>query len=374
MVPDRSAITDDRALTLRRWSVADWMANGAVWNELLARSRADPLFLSWEWLTQWWQCFAGELAASADILAFYRVGELVGLAPLYRRRVLRSGLLPTTSVQLMGLSWRDPGPVMSEYLDVVAADGEAQAVRHGCARALLDEPTWTEWVIGFTAAGRHWCDAFAWRGQGRQYVRNLDRSASYQADLSQGFAAYLRSLGRSTRRSLWGLRRRLAVQAKVKFETVTADEISSGFNDLNRLHRLRWKTQAFTGSRLAFHSSLARRLAGRGELAVSRLRVGDDVVSVLYDVRKGGCQYNISMGFDPVFNRKVSLGLLHLGYAMEAAAESRVATYDLLAGRGQRNDYKRHLSQRCRELSCVQVLRGHVLPPLYRWHDRVRLR
>ena len=165
------------------------------------------------------------------------------------------------------------------------------------------------------------------------------------------------------------------MQAKVRFETLPAEEIDTGFNDLNRLHRLRWKTQAFAGSRLAFHSSLARRLAARGELVVTRLRVGDEVVSVLYDVRRGGCQYNISMGFDPAFDRKVSLGLLHLGYAMEAAAEeSRVATYDLLAGRGQRSDYKRNLSQRCRELSCVQVLRGHVLPPLYRWHDRARLR
>jgi CelD/BcsL family acetyltransferase involved in cellulose biosynthesis len=374
MVPDRSAIADDSALTLRRWNVTEWMSNEAAWAKLLARSRADPLFLSWEWLTHWWGCFAAELAATAEILAFHRGSELVGLAPLYRRRVLRNGMLPTTSVQLVGLSWRDPGPVMSEYLDVIAADGEAQAVRRACARVLLEEASWTEWVIGFTAAGRHWCEAFGWLDSGQQYVRDLDRSASYQADLSQGFAVYLSSLGRSTRRSLWGLRRRLSVQAKVRFETAGAEEIDTGFNDLNRLHRLRWKTQAFAGSRLAFHSSLARRLASRGELAISRLRVGDEVVSVLYDVRKGGCQYNISMGFNPAFNSRVSLGLLHLGYAMEAAAESRVATYDLLAGRGQRSDYKRHLGQRCRELSCVQVVRGHVLPPLYRWHDRVCLR
>jgi CelD/BcsL family acetyltransferase involved in cellulose biosynthesis len=94
------------------------------------------------------------------------------------------------------------------------------------------------------------------------------------------------------------------------------------------------------------------------------------VVSVLYDIRKGACQYNISMGFDPSFSRKLSLGLLHLGYAMEAAAESQVSTYDFLAGSGLRSDYKRHLSQVRRSLSCVQVLRGFVLPPLYRWHDR----
>ena len=91
---------------------------------------------------------------------------------------------------------------------------------------------------------------------------------------------------------------------------------------------------------------------------------------MLYDVRKGTSQYNISMGFNPSFSRKLSLGLLHLGYAMEAAAERQVSTYDFLAGSGQRSDYKRHLSQVHHRLSCVQVLRGFVLPSLYRWYDR----
>jgi len=76
------------------------------------------------------------------------------------------------------------------------------------------------------------------------------------------------------------------------------------------------------------------------------------------------------MGFDPAFSRRVSLGLIHLGHAMEAAAAGGVRTYDFLAGFGKRSDYKRHLSQSRRNLSSVQVLRGHVLPPLYRWHDR----
>ena len=340
---------------------------------LLARSNADSLFLSWEWLTLWWQCFGGALSAAPDILAFYRGEDLLGIAPLYRRRVVRSGFLPASSVQLMGLSWRDPGPLISEYLDVIAATGEVDAVRHACVRVLLQESAWTECVIGFTIAGKEWHEAFARCDPARrQYVRNLDPLVSYQADLSRGFAAYLRALRQSTRRSVWNLRGRLAVHGKVSFEFVAPKEIASGFSDLNRLHQLRWKRPAFAGMGLTFHTSLASLLGARGELALSRLRVAGEVVSVLYDIRKGARQYNISMGFNPAFSTKISLGLLHLGYAMEAAAEQQVATYDFLAGGGQRSDYKRHLSQMRRDLSCVQVLRGLLLPPLYRWHDRVR--
>jgi CelD/BcsL family acetyltransferase involved in cellulose biosynthesis len=358
-------------LTLQKWSIAEWLANEAAWSRLLHLSNANALFQSWEWLTLWWQCFGDTLAAVPEILAFQRGGELVGIAPLYRRRVVRYGLLPTSSVQLIGLSWRDPAPPISEYLDVIATVDEADAVRHACVRAMLDEVAWTEWVIGFTAAATQWRDAFARLELGQhQYVRDIDPSVSYQADLSGGFKGYLLRLGQSTRRSVWNLRRRLALAGTVSFEPVSPAEIDDGFDELNRLHQLRWQRPAFAGAGLVFHTRLAGRLASRGELAFSRLRVGGQVVSVLYDIRKGACQYNISMGFDPSFSRKLSLGLLHLGYAMETAAESQVRTYDFLAGSGMRSDYKRHLSQVRRSLSCVQVLRGFVLPPLYRWHDR----
>jgi len=361
------------ALTLRRWSVAEWLDNEPVWRRLLARSNADALFLSWEWQTLWWQCFGGGLSAALDIMAFHRGSELVGIAALYRRRVVRRGLVPTNSVQLIGLSWRDPGPMISEYLDVVAAVEETDAVRRACAQVLMQDGTWTEWVIGLTAAGTEWSAALSGLGaRERPYVRHVDGMVSYQADLSRGFAAYLRSLGRSTRRSVWSLRRRLAAQGQVRFELLEPEQIDSGFNDLNRLHQLRWQRPAFTGAALQFHSRLARGLTSRGELALSRLRVGGEVVSVLYDIRKGARQYNISLGFNPAFSSKMSLGLVHLGYALEAAADGHVHTYDFLGGSGQRSDYKRHLSQTHSTLSCVQVLRGHLLPSLYRWHDRVR--
>jgi CelD/BcsL family acetyltransferase involved in cellulose biosynthesis len=361
------------AFTLRRWTVEEWQRNEIAWSGLLARSSADALFLSWEWLTHWWQCYGVTLGRTPDILAFYHDDNLVGLAPLYHRLVMRGGLVLARSVQVIGLSWRDPEPLISEYLDVIASPEDLGAVRHACLRVLLDEPAWTEVVIGLTAAGEQWRDAFA-RGTPVRwhYVRELDRSVSYQADLSQGFVAYLRDLGQSTRRSVWNLRRRLTAHHEVTLEFVAPGDIDGGFSDLNRLHQLRWKRPAFTGKRLLFHTGLARRLASRGELAFSRLRVGGEVVSVLYDIRKGARQYNIKMGFDPAFSSRVSLGLLHLGYAMEAAADQRVAVYDFLAGPGQRSDYKRNLSQAHRDLSCVQMVRGRLLPALYRWRDRAR--
>ncbi|MBI1735028.1 MAG: glycosyl transferase family 1, partial [Candidatus Rokubacteria bacterium] len=50
-----------------------------AWNALLAQSRADCVFLTWEWLFTWWKYFSPgrELA----ILAVRDGAELVALAP-----------------------------------------------------------------------------------------------------------------------------------------------------------------------------------------------------------------------------------------------------------------------------------------------------
>jgi CelD/BcsL family acetyltransferase involved in cellulose biosynthesis len=171
---------------------------------------------------------------------------------------------------------------------------------------------------------------------------------------------------------VWNLRRRLEGHGSFRLEQVDSDEIAASLAELNYLHQLRWNKPAFSGKRLAFHVDLARHLADTAELALSRLRVGKEVVSVLYDIRKGVRQYNIKMAFDPNFSGRLSLGLIHLGYAMESAADRGVRVYDFLAGPGQKNDYKRHLGQTRCELSSVQVLRGAVLPSLYRRYDGAR--
>jgi CelD/BcsL family acetyltransferase involved in cellulose biosynthesis len=370
-LPD--AIAPPAPLSVRHWSTAEWFARQAEWDALVRRASTDALFLSWDWLTNWWRVFGDMVGGDAQVLAVFRDAELVGIAPLYHRRLRRNGLLMTHSVQMIGIAWRDAEPLISEYLDVIAAATDLAAVREACVAHLIAEPGWNELVIAFTGTGTEWGETYTQQARsGARYVRELDRSVTYQADLSQGFAAYLKELRQSTRRSLWNLRRRLGSEAAVRLEAVGPEQIDSTFADLNRLHLLRWNKPAFLGKRLEFHRQLAHRLIETADLKMSRLWVNGKVVSVLYDICKKARQYNIKMAFDPNFSTQVSLGLIHLGYAMEQAAAEGVALYDFLAGPGRSSDFKRLLSQQRYELSCVQVVRGPVLPTLYRWRDRLR--
>jgi hypothetical protein len=314
------------------------------------------------------------LGLKPEIQLFYRADALVGIVPLYRRQVTRGGIVRAHSVQMMGHAWRDSGPLISEYLDVIAPPEDRREVRDACLTALFRQSGWDELVVGLSDAAQQWCESFTrLAGSRTHYVRQVDHLVSYHANLADGFSAYLKGLGQSTRRSVWNLRRRLVDEhGETRLEFITPDEIDDAFQDLNRLHELRWSRPAFQAERLDFHKSLAADLAARGELAFTRLRVAGKVVSVLYDIRKSARQYNMKMGFDPGVTSRLSLGLVHFGYAMEAASERGVRLYDFLAGPGQNFDFKQNLGQIRRELSSVQMLRGWALPTLYRVRERVR--
>src|SRR2546422_5963396 len=61
-------------------SLAHWAELAEGWNDLLSQSRANVVFLTWEWLYAWAECF-WQQGAELFILAVFRADELVGIAP-----------------------------------------------------------------------------------------------------------------------------------------------------------------------------------------------------------------------------------------------------------------------------------------------------
>lgn len=358
-------------IQIRTWTYTDFISRRKQWMELLACSNADPLFMSWDWQLLWWQIFGASAGHELVLLAACRGEELVGLAPLYCKSQLRKGLIPIRSLQLIGSSWRDPTCLISEYLDILAVGPLYTQVRAAFLEFILARADCSEVAICCADERQGWCDALRSPGDRRGHlVRSVDHAVSYQADLSSGFESYLRLLGESTRRKLFNLRRRLQQLGKVVVGPVEPQAVELTLHHLNRLHATRWGSPVFSGPRWQFHLAFARGAAERGQLQLSRLIVAERTVCVLYDIRIGRVQYNLQMGFDQEFGRSMSLGLLHLGYAMEQAAAAGVQAYDFLAGPGRVTSYKEHLAQRTRSLGTAQLVRHPLLARLYRWHDR----
>ncbi len=356
-------------IVVRRWSEEEWIQSRARWNDILDGSTGDPIFSSWEWQTGWWRHFGQTLGGELLLLSFERNGKLIGLMPAYLTVVRRRGLR-LRSVQMVGHHFRNPDALISEYLDVIAKPDCARDVARAGVAWLLGETACDEFVVSFGRAGSVVSQALRDSAYGRGgYCRGTDYIDAYAADLTRGFGEYLGSLGGSSRRSLYLLRRRLEGHGSIHFDHASLDELIDTLNLMNRLHSSRWGEPAFTGQRLAFHQEYARAMSAVGRLFLSRLWVGDRVVSVLYDVVGSRGQYNLQMGFDQTFSERVSLGRLHFGYALEHAASRNVGRYDFLAGTGRRTQYKASLSQEIQRLSTTQLLTKRWIGTLYRLHD-----
>lgn len=358
------------ALRVRTWSEAEFASGKRAWDALLASSAADPLFMSWDWQRRWWIHHARMLDATLRLAAVYADDELVGLAPFYARTVVVRGFLRPRRIELLGIAWREPRAVFSDYLDFIAARNHESAVLDALAAWLAAEPDWDEMALCCTKKS-----GLAWRFAaehlaGLAYVREVDPMNAWCARLPAHFDEYVGRLGAEVRRKLFNQRRKL-VGPEVQY--AAAADIADYLSLLGQYSSARWQSAALSDDpHSAFHLDIADALARSGELRLSRLVTQEGPRSVMYNIHKNDTVYYIQSAFDPGGSRGLSLGYLHFGYAIEAACREGVAQFDFLAGRGRHRDYKQDLLTECIPVVSYHVLRGRLARALYRAYERIK--
>ena len=91
------------------------------WSDLLDASPSGSVFLTWEWLSAWAECFLVQ-NRSLFILAFHEDGIIVGIAPFYIENE-KCGPFPLRTIRLLGAP--EAG---SDYLNIFAREGWEKAV------------------------------------------------------------------------------------------------------------------------------------------------------------------------------------------------------------------------------------------------------
>ncbi len=352
---------------VRLWSVEEFGQSQAIWDDLLRRSDADPLFLSWQWQWRWWTHHAAALAATLRLVAVYADGRLIGIAPFYSRQVRVRRVLQSRRLELIGVAWREPAAAFSDYLDIVAEAGARSVVIAAIDEWLEREPFWEELLLCCTKRTGVAAELVRKGLARRTFVREVDPLSGWRIRLPRSFGDYLQTLSASARRKLFNQRRKL-IDPEVGY--ATEGDVVETLQRLWRLSAPRWGGRVPPVHVQAFHHELATGLARTGELRLSWLNVDGRPLSILYCAERADTVYYLQSGFDPESGRGDSPGLLHLGYAIEAACKAEVRWFDLLAGRGRSRDYKRDL--RTEEIPVVNyhVVRGSLRRALYGAYER----
>lgn len=327
-------------MTVERLDAHRFLDMRTEWEHLVDRSVVDPLFMGWAWQSAWWETWSRPLGLELFLFGVYQGDTLVGIAPFFRRlrRLPLAGHV--VELHLIGNAWRIAPTVRTEYLDLIVDREERDEVVRALANALADQ----RWDLIVYCDHAPLVVPSDLQMLARMLsLKHLPRSPDYgvRIETAGDFSQWQARLGRNTRLKAYN-RRRYLHKTGTSMAVVPEADAERALGILNDFHLRRWGKPCFEHESLAFHRRLLRRLGSGHAGWVTSLRLNGKVRSLLYDLRAGDTVYNLQAGFDEEYDPKVSVGTLHLGFAIESAfADRSVRFYDLLAGAGKKSFYKR---------------------------------
>ncbi len=296
------------------------------WNHLLARSRANTLFLTWQWQTTWWRCLGeGDLW----LLAWYDGDRLVALAPLY----LHDDSAGLRRFDLVGCV------EVSDYLDLIVEEGREEAVYSALLNWLASDacPPWD--VVGLcnlaeTSLTHRLLPEMA-AGRGLEAVTRLEDVCPLIL-LPDNFEAYLQEiLSKKQRHEVRRKMRRIEEEAVVRWYVVDgASDLAQETDAFLHLHRLskQEKESFMTPEMETFFREAIQAMHQVGWLYLAFIEVnGVRAAAMLGFVYNGGLLvYN--SGYDPASYSELSPGIVLTARIIEDAIQRGLHVFDFLQG------------------------------------------
>lgn len=325
--------TPSRTMSVRRHRDEAFHLLRPFWNPLLHASRADSMFLSWEWQESWWRHFGAGRGRELEVVTVHGPDErIVGIAPMYRERASWNGI-PLRTLRLVG-----DGSGDGDDLDVFALPGHEASVCAALLRWLQESPDWDVLDLCPVPAEsqslralRSLAASSGWYARERELACTYTRLPATWED----FLSTLKSRLRSRCRSL--LRRHVDEGGNGRLERIRcARDIDRGLRVLFDLHDRRWQASgepgAFAeGSRRGFFRDLAMSAHGRGALRLWLLHVEEQPVAAQIGFVHGSTFLAIQEGFDPDAGN-VSPGVALRAAVLRACIEEGLSAYDNLLG------------------------------------------
>jgi len=336
------------------------------WDGLLASSRSDCLFLTWEWLFTWWKHLGGRRRLS--ILALRSAGELIAIAPLALRPPDYGRLAPLRALEFLGT-----GSAGSDYLDLIVRAGQESIALPALADHLARGKVMLE--LAQIRTGGSLARDLAERIAGRGWSLTASGTSVCPYIDLEGltWASYLAGLGPAHRANLQRRLRNLSRSSELLFTAAESDEERREFlGHLIDLHLLRRHelggSDAFnTPGLLAFHEEFSALARQRGWLRLYLLRLDRKPAAALYGFQYGRTFSFYQSGFDPSY-RKQSVGLVAMALTIRKALEAGAAEFDFLHGD---ETYKSLWARERREIGRLEGYPPHARGALQRTVNQI---
>ena len=362
---------DMTALPVQVSVVDDLAGFDALRDDWLALEQQVPdssVFMSWDSQRLWWKYYGKGRALR--ILVARDANRVIGILPLYcERHHKAAGILGIRKLRQIGVGG-DTAPddldalLLPEFAPLAAvrlAAFVAASVGGWDMLELTDLPATSALVP-------------AWTGQLPGAGLRVQCSAASPivfGDLPSSFEEYCQGLSSNRRAVMRRKRRKFESQPGARFVTIdTPEGVDQAFDELVRLHRLRWSGRtarpAFSSREFRdYHREWMHTLLSQGRLRLLALEVHGRFIAMLYCMQYKGRWSFFQGGFDPEFS-PLSPGEVLMGLAIETAISDGCTVFDMLKGD---HEYKRHFFQQDRRNLEIRVFRKGAVSLAYGLRD-----
>ena len=340
------------------------------WNDLLSLNHTDNIFLTHDWLLDWWIIFGQE--NDLWILVWFDNTKLIGIAPLYRYK---------SEEGVWTISFLGSGLLHPNHLDFIC-----KSIDRENFVASVCEYLWyrrNEWdildlagLIGNSLTLKYLTNKFDKHGM--RWLLRPHVICPY-AELPETYDNYLETRDNAAVGQLKSKRRRLMKKhPEASFGQVKNQvEAASVFNNLVRLHQLRWQELGFPGSYadervIRFHHKVIQNAFKNGSLRLYYIRIEKENVAVYYCYRIGSRVMFYSTGFDKRW-QKFSVGTQLLVYAIEQSILEGAIEFDFLQGNASyKSVWATHKRENLQLLVASPHIRGSYWWVKFRMNELLR--
>lgn len=332
------------------------------WDALVEASPAATPFQTRAWVGAWWQAF-GRTKEPCVVELRDRSDRLIGLAPYYRTR------FPWRALRPMGTG-------VSDYLDPLCRPGFEEETIACFVRAVADLDDID--LVDLHQWREAWANRLASTGV---EARRIPDEACYVLDLPPTWEDYVAGLSKSLRYEARRLDKAPYATGEAEVRTLCEpDEVREGLEALFDLHAKRWRRRGLPGvfalPRVRrFHHEYARAALAAGQLRLSSIRSGGEIIGVIYAMAVGDQVFFYQSGFDPEA-KALSPGTVLVAHTIREAIRSGASRFDFLRGD---EPYKlrwqpQHRSVNSRLMLPLRRPLGQAGATVNRWRVRVEAR
>lgn len=301
------------------------------WNTLVQRSSLKNVFLTWEWISCWWNFFGGARQPWVLTARESGSGKLLGIAPFaIEEFVSKKGLHYNI------LSFLGSGPPAPDHLDLIVDAEQEQAVTPALINELLSlRGQWDKLRLHGLAADSSLISQL----QRKIGYRLVSKELCPYIQLPDDWATYEMALSKKLRSNTRYSVRRLEkmYEGAVSFQKVSNEtELENALDNLFILHTEVQQSHgvdgAFVDQRMqGFHRCLSMQFLNKGWLRFYRLRVQEEDIALLYCFYFKGVLSYYQSGYSLKW-RKYSSGSQIIAYAIQKAIEEGATKFDFLRG------------------------------------------